>query len=169
LLATGPGGYLEVVFLSQGGCLVHKRLTILALTGLSLAFAPAPFPRPDPGKNDLKKLQGVWQPIALTLESGVPAVQFPWDRMEIVQDRMTYFKNGAPVCVWILTLDPRKTPKVLDVRAGEGPTARYEGVYQLRGSTLSICSAQPRNGGRPECPTACKPGQLLEVFQRPLR
>ena len=27
---------------------------------LSLAFAPAPFPKPDAGKEDLQKLQGEW-------------------------------------------------------------------------------------------------------------
>jgi uncharacterized protein (TIGR03067 family) len=149
---------------------MHKRLTIVGLTWLSLAFAPAPFPKPDPAQSALKKLQGPWQPVALTLESGAPAVQFPWDRMEIVNDRMTYFKNGSPVCVWVISLNVRKTPRVFDVRgSGSSPSPRYEGVYQLRGDTLSICSAQPRNGGRPDNPSACKPGQMLEVFQRATR
>jgi uncharacterized protein (TIGR03067 family) len=145
-------------------------VTLAALAWLSLAFAPAPFPRPDPGKNDLKKLQGVWLPVALTLESGGTAAQFPWDRMEIVKDRMTYFKNGVQVCVWTIALDGRKTPKVFDVQgSGVNPSPRYEGVYLLKGDTLSICSAQPRNGGRPASPTTCKPGQMLEVFQRARR
>src|SRR5207249_4888557 len=49
--------------------LMRKSLLFLATAVLSLAFAPAPFPRPgkrgDTNESDLKKLQGAWTRVQL--------------------------------------------------------------------------------------------------------
>jgi uncharacterized protein (TIGR03067 family) len=146
---------------------MHKRLPTLVLACLALAFAPAPFPKPDSNKDALAKLQGVWMPVAITLESGSPPAAFPWDRMEITKEQMTYFRNGGVVSQWKVTLDARKSPKVIDCQgAGGNHGALYQGVYRLKGDTLTICSAQVANGGRPARVTPSRSGQMLEVFQR---
>ena len=53
---------------------MRKSAFLLLTTVLSLAFAPAPLPRPDTGKDDLKKMQGTWEVTAFRVAGAIGAV-----------------------------------------------------------------------------------------------
>src|SRR5205809_3770963 len=59
----------------QGDRLMRKALPSLLVAGLSLAFAPAPLPRPPKpaaAQDDMKQIQGTWEFVSRTY-SGQPA------------------------------------------------------------------------------------------------
>jgi uncharacterized protein (TIGR03067 family) len=144
------------------------RLCVPLLAGLSLAFAPAPPPRPDTTKTELKKLQGEWARVRVVIAGreaptgGSPAL------IVIKDDRLEYQTGGKPT-VWALTVDARKKPKVFDIRGlSDGVTSFvYWGIYRLEGDTLTVCSRMggPETG-RPTDFDASRPKFYLEIFKR---
>jgi uncharacterized protein (TIGR03067 family) len=108
----------------------------LAAAVLSLAFAPAPFPRPgkrDTNDSDLKKLQGAWVRARLTMNGRSNADSTP---ITITGQRMQF---PVPSDAWTLTLDVTKKPKTIDARQiGNGRNV-FWGIYRLEGDTLTIC------------------------------
>jgi uncharacterized protein (TIGR03067 family) len=107
------------------------RLVLLLAGCLSLAFAPAPFPRPikrDLNKEDLKLLQGTWK------EPG----GFVW---MISGSRLIFMVGGKTISEWQITLNARKKPKQFDLhwRAGSGQGVSPLGIYRLQGDILTVC------------------------------
>jgi hypothetical protein len=46
--------------ISKGAVFPHMRRVLPLIVLVLLGFAPAPFPKPDPSKEDLRKMQGKW-------------------------------------------------------------------------------------------------------------
>jgi uncharacterized protein (TIGR03067 family) len=135
----------------------------------SLAFAPAPFPRPDPGKAQLQQLQGTWVRVQ-NGAGGAARTRAADFTVRIDGDRMKYSQDGENVVFeYAITLNARKKPPVFDSR-GVGGMARghvYRGVYRLCGDTLLLCSRLGEaEGGRPATFDATGPGVIVEVFHR---
>jgi uncharacterized protein (TIGR03067 family) len=138
------------------------RLVLLLAVGLSLAFAPAPFPRPakrDPNKEDLKKIQGTWQ------EPG----GFVW---VIRGSRLKFVVGGKTISEWQITLDAGKKPKQFDLhwRAGSGQGVSPLGIYRLQGDVLTVCfddETRPTDfrslPGAQEQPHLLRRGLLLDL------
>jgi uncharacterized protein (TIGR03067 family) len=145
-----------------------RRLTLLLMASLSLAFAHAPFPKEerDPNKAELAKLQGRWLLVSnvVTLPEGrvlltnvVGAVSFAGNRM--VQG--DYPENWRG---WHIGLNARTRPKQIDFISNRGLI--LWGVYSLDGDTLTICWAERRLSGRPKDLTGKQVGQWVEVYKR---
>ncbi len=146
--------------------------TLLLLAPLlSLAFAPAPLPRPlaeGTGKDDLKQMQGSWRRVSCT-NGAIPPVPRPLmnDLTVIAGNRITYDadKGGPP---WTLTLGTGKAPRAFDIKpTGPGGGAGWVGIYELKGDTLQVCFTP--SGGRPRSIQPSKVGEYLQVFNRQKR
>src|SRR4051812_26155940 len=121
---------------------MRKHLTSLlaAASLLSLAFAPAPLPKPPralDAQDDLKKLQGAWSVIAGPTGKG----RQPKDDMQVVfaGNRMTFRRGGAVVTDWTITLNAKATPKGIDMKR-VFPVAPLTilAVYGLDGDTFQF-------------------------------
>jgi uncharacterized protein (TIGR03067 family) len=115
-----------------------------ALVGaiFALGFAPAPLKKPD----DSKTLQGNW--VITKAQYGKrndpPTVGL---KAVIKGNSLTFLRNGRPSATWTMTLDPRKKPKVLDLKRGK---RAFSCIYEVRGNTWKFSyflSAKP--GERP--------------------
>jgi uncharacterized protein (TIGR03067 family) len=129
-----------------------------ALSALSLGFAPAPFPKPDTSKDDLKKMQGSWHRLTCTGGSIPPAPRPINDTVVIKDNQITY--NGPPA--WTLTLGTLKDGrKSFDIKSGNGA---WVGVYELNGDSLRVCFTSS-----PMRPSGIMPtlkGEYLQTFRR---
>ncbi len=140
---------------------------LLAAAILSLAFAPAPLPKPDSGKEDLKRMQGRWVSLPRVLPDGemVPG------GLEVVfaGDRMTFCRGGSGID-WRISLDGTTRPKSLDMLA-TGPTADrsfvVRGRYALENGSLTICysAIQALRALEGESCHVCRHGG--EAYRRP--
>jgi uncharacterized protein (TIGR03067 family) len=146
-----------------------RTLILFLVAGCSLGFAPAPLPKPDSSKEDLRKMQGEWVRVrcvsggnTLVIDGQVTAV-FKGNRMRISLD-------GRVQAEWVITLDAAKKLKVLDQTAHSGLVEKgltYRGVYRLEGNTLSICSRQGTDvSNRPTNLTGGGKNDLLRVYKR---
>jgi uncharacterized protein (TIGR03067 family) len=144
-----------------------RRLTLLLLASLSLAFAPAPFGKADTSKADLKRLQGTWQLVAVT--NGKNLARIGDIRIVIAGNDVTVQIDGNVFGKWSFTLDAGKRPKAIDLTETVWETKRDEGkgIYSLDGDTLRICwGKSSREADRPKDLKRNRPSQCLEVYKR---
>jgi uncharacterized protein (TIGR03067 family) len=143
------------------------RCILPLLTAVLLGFAPAPFPRVDRTKADLKKLQGEWVRVSHAVGGNPLSPQET--TLVIAGDRLEYGEHPGKEG-WEIVLNAQTTPKRFDRtwrRSQNLPSACWIGVYSLQGDTLTICSV--RNADDEDRPTNLDgklPGQVLEVFTR---
>jgi uncharacterized protein (TIGR03067 family) len=107
----------------------------------------------DPMKEDIKKLEGTWEVVAMEYNGR----QIP---MELIQRRGLRLIIAKGKCIketrlrdqvrqvqYTLKLDPAKKPKQIDFQR-EQTTAAIQAIYSLEGDRLIVC--EPRIGaGRP--------------------
>src|SRR5262245_14698248 len=149
-------------------------VALLLLAGLALTAqaAPAPYLKKDTSQADLKKMQGAWHRVWVTILGRRMRPDAPLaDEAVIAGDRMTYKVRGAVNSEWAITLDPRRRPKVFDVRElGSGsptPPAVYRGVYALEGDTLVVCYILSADEAlRPKSVSSSHRSHIIEVFKR---
>src|SRR4051794_28688738 len=84
--------------------------------GVSLsAFAPAPLPRPDSAKADLKKLQGAWE-VALHQTGSRKMPGRDQMRAVFAGDKLTFYRGETKTTEYTITLDAKAKPKSLDLK-----------------------------------------------------
>jgi uncharacterized protein (TIGR03067 family) len=137
------------------------------LAALSLALAPAPFPRskPDEGKAALNVLQGEWSRVRVTV-GGVPHSEVGNETTIVITgDRMKYANAGKPSNEWTLRLDGKAAPARLDRKGVSEVVAGFDylGIYRIEGDTFTLCSCYQR---RPTEFGEAGRGVYLEVFER---
>jgi hypothetical protein len=149
----------------------------LSAAALSLAFAPAPFPRPLDA--ELKKMQGTWKATAWSMEVKeggwrrrgqlrpcdvvyVKASAGDGTSIKIVQGCLSIRRGIGLVEEWHLCLDSRGHPgrlNIVQVRTGQ----TMLGIYKREGDTLTICYAEP---GKDRPAAFSNKEQWLLVLQR---
>jgi len=106
-------------------------LFLLLLAPLpSLAFAPAPFPKPERGLvdvDDVKKIQGTWVRV---LHNGQPT-----SGVIVVKDNV--WRANIPSDSWYVKLDATKRPKQIDLVSVNNKDSHFRGVYKLEGDTFT--------------------------------
>jgi uncharacterized protein (TIGR03067 family) len=148
------------------------RVTLLLalLIAFSLDAAPVPKgkakPEQDPGKADLKMLQGEWECVSQVsggLASSVPAGA---RTVLIRESRLTFFKNGMEVPKnWTITLDAKTNPKSMDLNMRRGESkAMAQAVYAIAGDTLRISFIS--DGKRPTNLDGVDPAHTVHVYRR---
>jgi uncharacterized protein (TIGR03067 family) len=139
-------------------------LPVFAL--LSLAFAPAPFPKPDSTKHDLNKLQGTWTRVSLTIGGRRHDEGLDGTTIVITGTRLQF---PTPHDAWMISLNAKKSPKLFDY-TGATPTVKdfvFRGIYRLEGDTLTICCNQGKEDkNRPTKFESAGGHVWLQVFKR---
>jgi uncharacterized protein (TIGR03067 family) len=143
---------------------MRQGLFLLAVVVVSLAFAPAPFPRParrDSHESDLKKLQGLWWVVRHTVDGsealGLATVTITGDRLQF----------PSPDEAWTITLDVARTPRWIDLVPVNQPASCFRGIYRVQGNKLTICLRQEASPA--DRPTSFDPRQKRVwylVFER---
>jgi uncharacterized protein (TIGR03067 family) len=143
------------------------RRVILLLVVLSVAFAPAPFPKPN-RQTDLEKLQGEWVTVKSVLEGDEVKLTPGRDTAVFKGDQISFVTGGTVSARWTITLGPAQQPRTLDLR-GAGATNFILGIYRLEGDTLTLCNRNLAGGkDRPGDFTGRK-GVWLAVYKRSKR
>jgi uncharacterized protein (TIGR03067 family) len=142
-----------------------RKSAVLLSAVVSLAFAPAPLPRPDTGKDDLKKMQGTWEVIDFRY-GGRPSAAGV-GKVVITGDRMTYHTQAGGISTqWGLELDAKQSPRAFVwKRLGPPSDVAFWGRYLLDKDTLTICYASKR-AERPGHLDGKKADQRVEVLRR---
>jgi uncharacterized protein (TIGR03067 family) len=115
-----------------------------------LLFAPIPGAaddkqKDDPTKEEMKKLQGIWQVTKFIdhSEEAAPADEIKEFTFEFQGDRLTVRKRkDSDGNQNKYTLDPSKKPKWIDI--GES-----EAIYKLEGDELTFCVVGATNSKKP--------------------
>jgi uncharacterized protein (TIGR03067 family) len=107
---------------------------------LAAHAAPAPLPKPDSSKPDLKRMQGTWEQVG-----------GPGTLLVVAGDRWTFWVKGKVAAQYRCTVDPNKEPKHLHLH-GVGKAARrsWLGIYRLNGDILKFAchpSRRPQDFG----------------------
>ena len=128
------------------------RTSLLLLVLLSLAFAPAPFPRRQRRPDEAKKILGMWLgPNRLLIEPG----------------RLTYHP-GANSSFYHLRIDASRRPATYDIGMGSPDRPDFLGIFKVEGDTLTLCY-NPASRGRPTAFTGPGRGFQIEVYKRAKR
>jgi uncharacterized protein (TIGR03067 family) len=144
------------------------RLVLLFVTIGAASAAPLPFPKPQ-GDSDLARFQGEWVCV-LDMHNGMDTNS--GDIRGVVSGKQVVFTtNGKVTSTWTFTLDPRKSPKEMDLRQViEDPLAADRSllaVYQVGRDTLTIAYVHKEKGRvRPSDLQARKSGEYLMQFKR---
>ena len=128
-------------------------LTLLAFW--SLAFAPAPFPRPKrQPKADAPTMVGLWR-----RQQGGGTVR-------ITPTTWTNSPEGGGPPTFDVRADPRASPAAFDLSAHRAPAPYLLGIYKVEGGTLTICYNTANRGRRPTAFDGPGKGSGTEVFTR---
>ncbi len=141
------------------------KYAILLAAALSLGFAPVPFRKPDPTKEDTKKLQGNW----LKVRSIPPGNGEGDGTLVVVGQHMRYSLSGNVVGEYAFTIDARKKPRVFDFKGTGGVVVgpSYRGIYRLEKDTLTISYVMTSNEReRPGDFDGNKDGVIVSVYRR---
>jgi uncharacterized protein (TIGR03067 family) len=145
---------------------MRRILPLLAL--MSLAFAPAPFPK-DTGKTDLRKLQGEW--VQVREEHADFGVMHPQRRLVITGNKATLYPGGDLAIAAVLALDAGRSPRTLELRfPGASPGQRLmRRSYRLDGDVLELCYDPARWEKAPRKISGKEDGLILETYRRKRR
>ncbi len=145
-------------------------LSVVALMNpVGPAIADDPAPSRQAARDDLKKLQGTWECVAMEREGdAIPAEAFKGSSVVYEDDLATLYRDGEFFRRGIITLDPSKTPKRINTWDLGGPYAddSVPGIYELDGDTLKICFSRPKVARPTEFTTKKDPGFLYVVYKR---
>jgi uncharacterized protein (TIGR03067 family) len=133
------------------------RSSALLLTAalLSLAFAPAPLPRPARKPPPGLPIQGSWDQV------GHPTVT-----LVVTHDSLSYVNSDRPPSAYGFRCDPTKEPKTYDLRYPAGGQVAYVGIYKVEGETLTLYY---RSVGQGRPASFERPGGHKETFTRAKR
>ncbi len=147
---------------------MRRSLLLLVFAALSAAFAPAPLPRPVPGKDDLKKMQGQWVRASVHIGGELKYPEAESNVVSIRGDRLRYGGQGGE---WVVTLVAGRGPRQADFRRVGADVGHdlFHGIYKLEGDTLTFCFVFVGEGPRPTDFGGLEPGVWLEVYRRTKR
>ncbi len=120
----------------------------------SLAFVPAPEPRPPRG--DLHAIQGTWVQTALLTQQ---ELRLTGQTTILITGNQMRFDDSTERRI---TLGPKKNPKTLDLTSG---SRKQEFIYQVDGDTLKICW-HLSGAKRPSRMDGTEEGTAVMVFLR---
>jgi uncharacterized protein (TIGR03067 family) len=113
---------------------------------VSLALAPAPFPKPLSG--DMKQLQGEWVMVSIVLSGEVGHIK-PGQVTAIFKgNQLSYLRDGVVTTRWTVILDATQKQKAMDLR-GDKPKNVLLGICRLEGDVLTFSCDDVGTGIRP--------------------
>jgi len=148
-------------------------MRLQGLLALSLLFAvtsPLTFAddaKEEAVKKERKQFEGTWQVVSLEVDGNKVAENAR--KITVINEsdgKWTIEVDGKVLARGTSTLDPRKTPKAVDLTQteGEGQGKTSLGIYEFKDDTRKVCYGQP-DGERPT-EFSSKKGHLLAVLKR---
>ncbi len=129
------------------------RVDLILVLAASLVTVPdrPPKTKPDPVKEDVKKLEGKWSIVSMESNGRTyPAatLQRLQYKLEISGDKFIRETRGRKFAM-TFKVDLSKNPKTMDLATTTAVRPRtYHAIFKLEGDTLTICQAIGR-GQRP--------------------
>jgi uncharacterized protein (TIGR03067 family) len=144
-------------------------MTTKALAALAAGMLLAAGGNPGGAKKDLDKLQGTWVMAAMEVDGKqVPPEKLEGTKLVVKGDKYTVMVKGTSYET-IITLDPAKKPKAIDMVFTDGPNKDkvHRGIYEVEGDTFKLCRAREPDRDRPtEFGTWPDTGVFLVVWKR---
>jgi len=113
---------------------------IALLLAISTTVFAAPVPKDRQPPPDEQRILGFWNTIRVEADGKTHQTSV-WEFQEKKMFAQQQ-KDGSPTSVWIIPINPKKSPKEIMI----GP---YPGIYEFDGDTLKICYAYDTNPQRP--------------------
>lgn len=104
----------------------------------------------DAAKAELKKLEGVWQPVSGESQ-GKATERFNRNKIMFNGDVFSVLDGDKLLFKATVKLDTTKTPKAIDMTISEGEETGKTalGIYALDGEQLKLCFEAPGGANRP--------------------
>jgi uncharacterized protein (TIGR03067 family) len=137
---------------------IHKVLLVAVVVIVPWTVV-AEAQKEDAVKDEMKKLQGVWQVTKWIDTDGKPAAadEVKGISFEFKEDRVTKRTDGRAREPLKFILNPTKKPNWIDFDAGLDIEVKMQGIYKLEGDELTICIISgSRSDQPPERPTEFK-------------
>jgi len=141
----------------------------VATGSMQFSRAEDPVPSRQAAKDDLKKLQGTWECVAMEREGDeLRPEDFKNSTAVYEDDRVTLYREGEFFRRGIITLDPAKAPRKVNTWDSGGPYGdqTVPGIYDIDGDTLKLCFGRPGSERPTEFTTKKGPGFLYCVYKR---
>jgi uncharacterized protein (TIGR03067 family) len=136
-----------------------------ALVLVAVALVTAVASPDEKGKKDMDQLQGTWACVSAQSDGKpIPEDVVKQLRLVLARDQYTTSKGDQVLFAGTFTLNADRTPKELDIVAGEGESKGQvaKGIYDLDGDTLKLCYPLAAGKDRPK-EFASTPGSGLQV------
>jgi len=147
-------------------------ILVLMLAAGALA---APAPRPKPNKvPDLNALAGTWRVVRYH-QNNRSLSDNREIFMKVDKDQITFQvgERGNVGSAYGVTVDPKRTPAVMNWRSGNGNRVSYTAIYKYEGDTLSVAFTEARADPDHDRPTGFKTlrprDYLMELKRMPAK
>lgn len=135
--------------------------------GLAAALYAAALVAAEPA-DELKKLQGTWQPVSAAVgDNALPPETLAHIQLEIADGRYTA-TVGESVDKGAIRIDPRQSPKAIDLVCDTASDDRKTvlAIYELDGDRLTICYSLEAGVRPTELKTGGSTQRVLVAYQR---
>jgi uncharacterized protein (TIGR03067 family) len=139
------------------------------VTLLALFLASGAAAQPADVRSDLKKMEGTWSIASLERDGEVLDPSKFRDQLVTIQgDRYVVKKGGMAVESGLYRLDPRQSPKAMEIRPTSGPYAGRVllGIYQITEDERAVCYSLPGKPRPKVFKTTPNGGEILVIYKR---
>jgi uncharacterized protein (TIGR03067 family) len=125
---------------------MKKLFGLIAVLSIGVTVIAADAENNEAVKKDLSRLQGEWSMQSGTADGFVLPEAMRTGFKRVCKGNELTVTNGDQVIMRAkITIDPSKTPKMIDYDVIEGPTKgkKHLGIYEFDGSTMRSCFGAP--------------------------
>jgi len=143
-----------------------RTLALLVIASSSLAFAPAPFPRPDRQREDPTDVNGTWEFVLWETSGTRSQGSETMYLIEMKRDKYVFLgKNGgAGRTDYQMTLDPGASPRAFTWSMGN--QVMYVGSYRLQKDEMTMIFASGNNLAQRPTDFSAKQVQYRFIMKR---
>lgn len=130
---------------------------VLLLSVAALVSRAGDEKKKDPGADDLKKLQGTWRLVSMTIDGRTVPTDDAREVTSVVKgNKVTVSHKGEVKAAATFTIDAGKKPRRMDAAAVLGPNKGKKSlaIYEIDAGTFKICSTEgkvrPKEFAAPE-------------------
>jgi uncharacterized protein (TIGR03067 family) len=117
---------------------------------------------------EIQKFEGTWIFISIVAEGKDAAEEVVKNAKLTIQGRRFSLVYDRELHTGIITVDPSKKPKTIDViySSGDAKGKKSLGIYEIRNDALKVCMGVVDTARPTQFVSTPKSGHLLEVLKR---